>query len=344
MNDILENYYNSFLKKKKTNCSKHKKSFDDKISLKKLSLEKNDILLTDSNIYTFNRNKNFLRSLLFPPFPKLNLKQSILNDKSHSSIRDKFKSEDRPNLQPFEEPKDPLNFTDNKENNINKTSSTFFSINNMKNKTTSSFYSLHKKDKNYQEFLNEKSDFIVENLLNKHKKDIIIKLNKKIINDLDSVEYTDEKAMKMKKVQYKFIFEPSNTKNFCSSDLQIKDLCNKKYRDELLNGVSEYILSRNTKKVKLANRQRKNNYALTQELSRTLKENNWKYHYGGKKMNHNINKKKLPNQININLIRNSQQSLEQRTNELLARTKQLKMFIVKRVNEHKSMKEEINNV
>ena len=345
MNDILENYYNNFFKNQKINSSKTKKSFDCKNCLTQSSLEKNDILLTDGDIYLFNKNKNFLRSILFPIFPKSNIRQNILKCKPNSSILDKFRNKNRFSMKPLKKRKDSLNFSNQNESHQNKTSSTFYSVSSKKNKTASTFYNIHNKNnKKYQEFLNEKSDLIVENLLKKRKKDIIIKLNKNIPNIMEKEEFTEEKAMKMKKVQHKFLFEPSNTNNFCSSDLQIKNLCNKKYRDELLEGVSEYYLTKNIKQIKLEHSHPKIKFAILEQLSRSSREDNWKCQYGGKKNYKNFNKKKCVTQKNLKLIKNIEQSLDQKTNDLLIKTEQLKMFIKKRVKDHRHMKEEINNV
>lgn len=337
MTDILKNYTTNYNKSSYIHSSQNSSRFSN-------NLEKYDILLTDSNYYSVNNSKLLLNT--------------------YFGSERKYKPKIKRYITPLKVSNMDINNSLN--NNNNKTENTSFHNNNHyhNNTTVSTFYNTsnsvkikNKKDKNYQKLIDEKSDKIVDYLLNSGSPSIY-KLKmfhknrdwEKIATDVGK----NMNSIKIRKIEHKFLFDPlSHDKEFCSYDLQIKNLGSEKYRDNLLNGISDYYLKNKNKQFKIGN-EFTGFSGISKKLIRAFKENknlrfNFAKHNNNFKYQNNVNKN-YPNLFIYSDIKNKDKfrdlnsSFDAKTNMILLRTKELEKFAAKRVKDHQKMKNDLYNI
>ena len=364
MRDILENYYKDFHKTEKKNFDKKYKP-NNKISFHKQDyLKKYDILLTDSNIYSINNSK-LLRTNPFSRSKqhyKSRIKQKFLpfpifdNSNMHNNKNDKI-----PKRMTFQKilNESLTNYTNNDNSSKNKTNSTFY------NTTSNSYIKVKKNNKkicslkknnNDQKFINNKSDMIVDYLLKckKPSEDVLNSFKKsKDYSEEEILDYKKGMSLKMPTIKHKFLVDPLDDKFFSSIDLQIKGLGSEKYRKGLVSGVSYYYLKNKYKQIKDVYNVKKyqgvadkilKNIEENQKLRFQFKKNNREYKYKNKIDKNYPNRFIDSNMKNKTNYKKMYASFDQRTDMLLDTTKQLENLVNKRVNTHKRMKDEIDNI
>ena len=365
MKDILENFHKDFNKTNQINFDK-KHNINNQNSLNKQDyLKKYDILLTDSNLYTINNSKLFKSNLLsrlkllqksrikqkFLPFPILdnlkldNYKKDIIQEKN--SIQEILK-----------ESKTNTVDRDNSTNK-NKTISTFYNttFNIHKNpKSINELRSYSKRDHNYKKFINEESDIIVGYLLQCKNPSEFLNSSKKSkdYSNKEKFEQKKGKSLKMPTIKNKFLVEPSDDKFIRSKDVHIKNFGSEEYRNNLLKGVSHYYFKSKDKHDKERCNIKKHP-ELTKKLLKSIKtrqnlrlhskKNKKEYKDKFKKdKNFYLNKFIDNNMKNKSILKGINTSFDQRTDMIIDSIEQLEKFVKNRINTHRRMKVEIENM